>query len=68
MIFCISKYPDMPEGELTKLRASIVCEPTLGYCARESIASGRVSAAWQRRGADRRKKSEIPSYQMPWKH
>lgn len=27
------KYPDKPEGELTKIRASIVCEPTLAYCA-----------------------------------
>ena len=25
----------MPEGELTKLRASIVCEPTLAICAKE---------------------------------
>ena len=25
----------MPEGKLTKLRASIVCEPTLALCARE---------------------------------
>ncbi len=28
-------YPDLPEGRLTKLRASIVCEPTLALCARE---------------------------------
>ena len=27
-------YPDMAEGEMTKLRASIVCEPTLAICAR----------------------------------
>ena len=26
-------HPDMPEGELTKTRASIVCEPTLAACA-----------------------------------
>ncbi|MCC8080959.1 MAG: ribonuclease III [Lachnospiraceae bacterium] len=25
-------YPDWPEGELTKLRASIVCEQTLAFC------------------------------------
>ena len=25
----------MPEGELTRLRASLVCEPTLAFCARE---------------------------------
>ena len=29
------KNPQMPEGELTKLRASLVCEPTLAQCARE---------------------------------
>ncbi len=29
------EYSDKPEGELTKFRASIVCEPTLARCARE---------------------------------
>ena len=29
------KYPDLPEGDLTRLRASIVCEPTLALCARQ---------------------------------
>ncbi len=28
-------YPEMPEGQMTRLRASIVCEPTLAMCARE---------------------------------
>ena len=28
-------YPKMPEGELTKFRASIVCEPTLALCTQE---------------------------------
>ncbi|MCI6041917.1 ribonuclease III [bacterium] len=28
-------YSQMPEGELTRLRASLVCEPTLALCARE---------------------------------
>ena len=31
--FLYHKYPDLPEGELTKIRASIVCEPTLALCA-----------------------------------
>ncbi len=26
-------YPDMPEGEMTKIRASMVCEPSLAFCA-----------------------------------
>ena len=33
--FLYFQYPDMPEGDLTKLRASIVCEPTLAMCTRE---------------------------------
>ncbi|MGI6055392.1 MAG: ribonuclease III [Bilifractor sp.] len=28
-------YPELPEGQLTKLRASLVCEPTLAYDARQ---------------------------------
>ena len=28
------EHPDMPEGELTKLRAAMVCEPALARCAR----------------------------------
>lgn len=31
--FLYTRYPDKPEGELTKIRASVVCEPTLAYCA-----------------------------------
>ena len=31
--FLYHQYPDLPEGELTKLRASMVCEPTLALCA-----------------------------------
>lgn len=33
--FLYKKYRDLPEGDLTKLRASIVCEPTLALCTRE---------------------------------
>ena len=33
--FLFIHYPEMPEGDLTKFRASIVCEPTLALCARE---------------------------------
>lgn len=31
--FLYHKYDTLPEGDLTKIRASIVCEPTLAYCA-----------------------------------
>lgn len=33
--FLFHKYNQAPEGDLTKIRASIVCEPTLAYCAGE---------------------------------
>ncbi|MDA3846827.1 MAG: ribonuclease III, partial [Vallitaleaceae bacterium] len=33
--YLYKKYPDMLEGELTKLRASIVCEPTLASFAKK---------------------------------
>lgn len=28
-------YKDEPEGKLTKMRASLVCEPTLAFCAKD---------------------------------
>lgn len=33
--FLFKENPGMPEGQLTKLRASMVCEPALAYCARD---------------------------------
>lgn len=33
--YLFKKFPQIPEGELTKKRASLVCEPSLAYCARE---------------------------------
>lgn len=33
--FLYLRYPKLPEGQLTKLRASMVCEPALAYCARD---------------------------------
>ncbi|MBP5383480.1 MAG: ribonuclease III [Lachnospiraceae bacterium] len=32
--------PAMHEGNMTKLRASLVCEPTLAFCAREAFSLG----------------------------
>ena len=37
--FLFANYPNLTEGQLTKLRASIVCEPTLAACT-ESIHLG----------------------------
>ncbi|MCR5271454.1 MAG: ribonuclease III [Lachnospiraceae bacterium] len=33
--YLFKNYPSMPEGDMTKLRASLVCEPTLADCAVE---------------------------------
>lgn len=38
--FLYEKYPQMPEGDATKTRASIVCEQSLAFCA-ESIPLGK---------------------------
>lgn len=32
--FLYKRFSELPEGELTKKRASLVCEPSLAYCAR----------------------------------
>ncbi len=33
--FLFHENPQMPEGKLTKMRSSMVCEPALAYCARD---------------------------------
>lgn len=33
--FLYKDNPDMREGDMTKMRASLVCEPTLAFCAQE---------------------------------
>lgn len=33
--FLFETYPDKKEGQMTKIRASLVCEPTLSGCARD---------------------------------
>lgn len=33
--FLYCKFPNLPEGQLTKMRASMVCEPSLAYCAKD---------------------------------
>ena len=37
--FLFHENPDLPEGKLTKMRSSLVCEPSLAQCAKE-IALG----------------------------
>lgn len=33
--FLFHEHPEVPEGELTKMRAAMVCEPALAFCARD---------------------------------
>ncbi|SFB68910.1 ribonuclease III [Butyrivibrio sp. YAB3001] len=33
--FLYRKYPDKKEGEMSKIRASLVCEPALAYCSEQ---------------------------------
>lgn len=33
--FLFHENPQMPEGKMTKLRSSMVCEPALAYCAKD---------------------------------
>ena len=39
--YLYNENPGMREGEMTKLRASLVCEPTLAYCARSGFDLGK---------------------------
>lgn len=39
--FIFEKYPDLPEGRLSKIRANSVCENTLAICA-EKIGIGKM--------------------------
>lgn len=62
--FLFKNYPKLPEGELTKFRASIVCEPTLALCT-EAIDLG--SFLYLGKGEDRtggRKRKSILSDAM----
>ena len=36
--FLYNENVDMPEGQLTRMRASMVCEPALAYCARDILS------------------------------
>lgn len=33
--YLYNHFPELPEGELTKMRASLVCEPTLAFCTKD---------------------------------
>jgi ribonuclease-3 len=41
-LYLYKRYPKLPEGELTKLRAAAVCEPSLARAARGLMLSDRL--------------------------
>ena len=51
-------FPKMPEGELTKLRAAVVCEGSLAELSRKL---GALLAAWQGGRKHRRQKQRFHS-------
>ena len=55
--FLYKAYPDKSEGDLTKLRASLVCEPTL-Y---QRDGTWQISVPWKGRKSDRWKKPQFDS-------
>lgn len=46
--FLFQTHPEMPEGQLTKLRASMVCEPALAYCAKDLTLDGYIQLGKER--------------------
>ena len=58
--FLFLNHPDMPEGEMTKLRASLV--RTGSGLLRRSHFPGRLSDPWKGRGHDRRKKAAFGGF------
>lgn len=63
--FLYQNYPKLPEGDLTKLRASIVCEPTLALCTRELDLGDYLYLGRGEDLTDGRKRK--PFYRMRWR-
>lgn len=58
--FLYRTYPEMREGEMTKLRATLVCEPALAFCAHETgITSFLLLGRGEESGGGRQKDSII---------
>lgn len=58
--FLFSRFPDLPEGQLTKKRASMVCEPALAYCAKDiSLGDFILLGKGEEAGGGRKRESII---------
>lgn len=63
--FLFHENPQMPEGKLTKLRSSMVCEPSLAYCAKD-LELGEYMLLGKGRKAPA-EDTGIPLHRMPWR-
>ena len=59
--FLFHENPDMPEGKLTRLRSSMVCEPALAYCARDLELETYILLGRGEEGTGGRKRDSIIS-------
>lgn len=59
--FLFAENPDMPEGKLTKLRSSMVCEPALAYCAKELFLGDYICLGKGEESTGGRKRESITS-------
>ena len=59
--FLFYEHDKLPEGELTKIRASMVCEPSLAYCARQIGLGDYLLLGRGEEGTGGRKRESITS-------
>lgn len=59
--YLYKEHPELPEGSLTRLRASLVCEPALAYCARQFGLEEYIRLGRGEEGSGGRKRDSIVS-------
>ncbi len=59
--FLFYEHKELPEGDLTKIRASLVCEPSLAYCARQIRLGDYLLLGRGEEGTGGRKRDSITS-------
>lgn len=59
--FLFYEHEELPEGDLTKIRASLVCEPSLAYCARQIGLGDYLLLGRGEEGTGGRKRDSITS-------
>lgn len=59
--FFFESYPEMSEGEMTRLRSSMVCEPALAFCARDILLGEYILLGKGEEATGGRKRDSITS-------